>query len=514
MTDVEIRMSKEIRSSNDPRRAGWKPAPRAVAILAVVVATIFWLYSRQPLYHTDLWGHLAYGRLIWESGALPTTEPFMPLARDIPLIDTAWLTQVGGYVAYSLGGPPPIQFLHALAIAACCGLLARGIYHRTHRVVWAIAGLGLFEALNWFQFQIVRPQVAGLVCCAALLAMITARRWHAYYWFGIPIMLALWANLHGSFIIGLAYLACAVAGRAIDVWRRVRSLVAPFRDSRVRRLSTVTILGALAVLLNPYGARLYSEVLSFSRSPNLRALLEWQMLDLSSIQGRIAAGVAVGLIIVLLLSPRRVPAGESLALLALGLAALWSARMLIWWTPVAAHALAIHAHETWRRFLPTVNAAPVRPPSALWSAAALGIGLVSIVTTPLGARILTGKEPELARSVSPQTPLGATEWLKEHPPEGQVFNIYEWGDYLVWAGPPRLKVFVTSQAHLVPHDVWRDYLAVIRQQSGWEEILDRYSVTTVVLDKPRREALIAKLRKNGAWSVVFEDEVAVIFALR
>src|SRR5262249_21667420 len=155
--------------------------------------------------------------------------------------------------------------------------------------------------------------------------------------------------------------------------------------------------------LNPYGERLYSEVLSFSRSPNLRALLEWQMLDLGSTQGKIAAGVAVGLIIVLLLSPRRIAAGELLALLGLGLAALWSARMLIWWTPVAAHALAIHGYEAWRRFLPTVDAAPAARRSALWTSVAAGLGFVAILTTPLGLQVLCGKAPELARSVSAQT---------------------------------------------------------------------------------------------------------------
>jgi hypothetical protein len=504
-------MSKEIRDSQDKRVAGWKTAPRSVAIL-VVVAGIFWLYSRQPLYHTDLWGHLAYGRLIRQSGALPATEPFMPLARDVPLVDSAWLAQVAGFVAYSQWGTPTIQFLHALAIAVCLGILAQGIYRRTRSVLWTIAGVGLFDALNWFQFQIVRPQMAGLVCCAALLAMMTGRRWHTFYWVAIPAMLALWANLHGSFIVGLGYLACAAVGRTIDVWRRTRRLAAPLHDSRVRRLFAATALAALAVVFNPYGLRLYPEVVAFSRNPNLRQLLEWQVLDLGSTQGKIAVGVAAGLVVVFLLSPRRLPAGELLALVALGGAALWSARMLIWWTPVAAHAFAVHAHEVCQRFLTggKIRASPRR--SVLWTAIATGIAVVSVVTTPLGARVLTGKSPDLSQCVSAQTPLEAAAWLREHPPDGQTFNTYEWGDYLVWAGPPKLLVFVTSQAHLVPPAVWRDYLAVIRLTPGWEEILDKYGVSTVVLDKVRRGTLIGNLRKNGAWSVVFEDHVAVIFA--
>src|SRR5262249_10860725 len=122
-----------------------KPAPRVLALFIAVIGIVFWLYSRQPLYHTDLLGHLAYGRLIWESGALPPTEPFMPLARGAPLVDTAWLAQVAGFLAFSRGGPAAIQLLHALAIAACLAILAHGLYCRTQSVQFALAGLALFE---------------------------------------------------------------------------------------------------------------------------------------------------------------------------------------------------------------------------------------------------------------------------------------------------------------------------------------------------------------------------------
>ena len=34
------------------------------------------------LWYTDLWSHVAYGRWIIDHRALPTFEPFLPLARD------------------------------------------------------------------------------------------------------------------------------------------------------------------------------------------------------------------------------------------------------------------------------------------------------------------------------------------------------------------------------------------------------------------------------------------------
>jgi hypothetical protein len=485
-----------------------------VPLFAAIVGAIFCLYSRQPLYHTDMWGHLAYGRLIWATGALPATEPFMPLAQDVPLVDSAWLAQVAGFLAFSQGGPSAIQFLHALAIAICCGILTRGIYRRTRSVLWTVAGLGLFEALNWFQFRIVRPQMAGMVCCAVLLATLNSRRWRGAYWIAVPATLAVWANLHGSFVIGLGLLVCACLGRAVDVWRRTGRLAAAIRDRRTRRLCWLTLLSAVAALVNPYGPRLYAEVLAFALNPNLGNLIEWKSLGLQSVQGEIATGIALGLVVAYGLSPRRVSAGEALAVVGLGAAGFWSARMMIWWSLVAAPAFAIQAQSAWRRFRPMRNLPGRASTSPIWAITSAGLAIAFILATPFGTQLLSGRPPDFEQSVSPQTPVAVTAWLREHPPAGQLFNIYEWGDYLVWDGPPKIPVFVTSHAHLVPCDVWRDYLEVINLRSGWAEVLDRYAITTVVVDKFRDGALIARLRLNESWELTFEDELAVIFVRR
>jgi hypothetical protein len=485
--------------------------PRVLAGFVALVGAVFWSYSFQRLHHTDLWGHLAYGRLMSATHALPATEPLMPLAQGMPFVDTAWLAQVLGYRALAYWGPPGVQFLHAAAIATCFAMLAYAFYRRTGHFVISAVGLALFESLNWFQFQIVRPQMAGLVCFVLLLALLSARRWRALYWGVIPLTFAAWANLHGSFVVGLALVSCACLGRAIDVWRRTRLAAAVFRDTRVRRLFLLMELAVVAALLNPYGLRLYWEVLTFSENPNLRNLIEWDPLNFRTMQGELAAATALVLAIVYRLSPRRVSAGEVLALVGLGAAALWSARMLIWWTPVAAGCFVIHAHAAWRRVHPRTAGATASVRSGKWSVVTVGLAWIFFSWTPFGMQVLHGRVRGIKDSVSRDTPVAAVAWLREHPPAGLVFNIFEWGDYLIWAGPPDVKVFVTSQAHLVPRDVWRDYLAVINLSSGWNEVFDRYDVQTLVLDKSERGALISNLKENKQWKRSFEDDLAVVF---
>jgi hypothetical protein len=118
---------------------------------------------------------------------------------------------------------------------------------------------------------------------------------------------------------------------------------------------------------------------------------------------------------------------------------------------------------------------------------------------------------ELRRSVSVLTPVDAVADLTQHPPQGQVFNTYEWGDYLLWAGPPDLEIFVASHAHLVPRDVWIDYMRISTASPGWEAALNRYGVNTVIVDRAGRARLIRLLRESRNWRVDYEDRIAVVF---
>src|SRR5690606_37698765 len=148
---------------------------------------------------------------------------------------------------------------------------------------------------------------------------------------------------------------------------------------------------AVAVLLNPYGVRLYEGVLTISGNPNLQPLVEWQPLTLRMSQGRAAAAAVLALMFAYRFSPRRVSTTEVLLLTGLGAAALWSSRMLHWWAPVAAWYLALHAAAIVRRFRRRRQTQPRRS----WTAgvACLGLALGLFFVSPFGITLLRG-QPE------------------------------------------------------------------------------------------------------------------------
>ena len=189
---------------------------------------------------------------------------------------------------------------------------------------------------------------------------------------------------------------------------------------------------------------------------------------------------------------------------------LRSSRMIVWWSPVASYYLALHAAAVWRRYrLPERNLRVAAGPG--WTfLAAVAIGGAA-ACSPLGVLLLQGRRPDPFESLSPQTPLGATDYLNAHPPDGQIFNTYEWGDYLLWAGPRGCAFFVASHAHLIPVPVWQDYIRVITLKSGWERILDRYGVSVAVLDAGQHAQLVDALCGKADWSVAYEDDRSAVF---
>jgi hypothetical protein len=388
------------------------------------------------------------------------------------------------------------------------------------------------------------------------------RRWH---WFAIPITFAAWANLHGSFLAGLTLLALFACGRAGDVLRRTDKFSAIPRDWKVWRLVLLLELAAVAVLLNPYGLRIYPEAYLLVKNTNLQDLVEWQPLTLRMEQGKAAAGVAFVLLFLYRMTPRRIGTGEVLALVILGGIALWTSRMILWWAPVASYCVMLHSAATWKAYRTRSHRAhaplslgrgagseggddaPISESSAIESKAARSIdasgersgkasphplplsrgrggragasiwctmaGIAAIAAclafTPFAKFLVTGPRPEFDRAVSSLTPTGAARHLFENPTTGQLFNTYEFGDYLLWTNPG-IPVFVAGHAHLVPENVWEDYVSTIRG-NNWETTFDRYGVETVVLDRPARQSFIDRLMEEPNWKLTYQDRNSAVF---
>jgi hypothetical protein len=505
--------SADTKANAPATRRALRPTLAGFAVFAAL--TVFFVFlSHRPLWHTDLWGHLAYGRLIVESGSIPSTEPLIPLCEGVPFVDFSWLSEVLAFLAYQWRGAPALQFLYAASITTCVGLLAWCCLRKTGSAWAAALAAAIYVWVDWQQFAIVRPQLAGCVCFVVLFVTLTSPISGVAGALLVTAFFAAWANLHGSFLIGLAVLAAFVCGRAGDLILRTRSLRSLPDDRRLRHGILLLILASAAVMLNPYGWRIYESARHLSSNANLADLVEWKPLRLWMWQARAALAVALGLLILYVLTPRRISTTELLLLVGLGAATLVTSRMLVWWGPVAAYYASLHAAAIWKRWRPRNREQVAASARTISWYCAFFVASVALACTPLAAVLPHRPLSDPSDSLSADTPIAAANFLREYPPHGQIFNTLEWGDYLLWAGPVQLEVFVASHVHLLPRPVWQDYVRTITLDDGWQKILDRYRINTAVVDDDQHAALADALREDPAWSVAYEDAQGLIFVRR
>jgi hypothetical protein len=104
-----------------------------------------------------------------------------------------------------------------------------------------------------------------------------------------------------------------------------------------------------------------------------------------------------------------------------------------------------------------------------------------------------------------------------HEYEGQltsahVFTTDQWGDYLLWTGYPRQKVFIDGRSDLYGDAIGRDYLTILEARSGWREAMARYKVNMVLV--PPGTPLIELLSLNPDWQVLHRDKQAVLLTMQ
>jgi len=533
-------------------------ALRPVHVLIVAAwCVLFAMLNYFPLRSTDIWSHVLYGRWIVENGALPTEDPFMPLAEGMPVTDTAWLAQVLFYGVEQVGGPEALSALFALTVLATFLSYNATYYCQTRRPLVSTLVTAAVLAVGWSRIATIRPEIFAGLCFATLLWICVRssssqqaesldgedyvprdRPWLLLV--GVPAVLFLWANVHGSFFCGVALVGCFAVGHAVEVLWRERSLGKLFADGQFRAWVLAAELGLLATLINPYGVDLWLNTLWFASNDNLATVLEWQPMVIPDVGGwGFAASVAI-LLVVWRHSRRRIPVAHVLLLLVFAVAAVLRIRMLGWYAPVFGLVIAPHVAELvgrrWpRRLEERAEVASATAASDITSATdeedgdgeettPLPVGrswkysLVCLLLvwcafalSPISSSVL-GSKPRTPQQVyDSSTPLALTEYLRNNPPQGQVFNPQQWGDWIVWDGPPGIQPFVTSNIHLAPPNVWNDYLGMIQGQSNWQRSLSRYRIESAILDKSVPTPIISQFHRATDWRKVYEDDQAIVY---
>lgn len=474
-----------MRELSPPQQPSWSNWHRA---LMALVWSIIFVVSLQSYTDPDLWGHLRFGLDAIASGSVTKVDPYSYLTQGHPWINHEWLMEVTMGVAWLAGGERGLILLRLIVYTATLAIVlwwlagVKKLSFIPTVIVWLLVGAAVIAFSN-----VVRPQLFTFLLFAITLIIIDRAEYGHYHglWL-MPLVVAMWVNLHGGFLAG-----CGVLG----VWTIVH--LALNRHSWLQVAPPVA-LSALATLVNPYGWDLLRFLLE-TATGDRPEIADWTPLAVRSSLGIIyLAIVGLALLSVHFSTVPRRP-------ILIGLFALVAVMPLVAvrHLPLMGLAFAIfigeHVGVAWQQIIRQQRdvAIPRQLQAVPW--------VLAIVVIAGG---MFGFSWRFASGIN--MPYNAMILLRESDFRGKLMNDFGWGQFLIWHLGPAVQVGMDGRRETVyPHHIYEQYLDFHVGVNDWEAILRYAPPDAILIQRDSPPANLLALHPD--WQLIFTDEISVLF---
>jgi hypothetical protein len=472
---------------------------RVVAPYLVASFCLFWFSNTMA--DPDLWGHIRFGQDILRTGSIIQVDPYSYQTNGQIWINHEWLSEVIFAAIYDWSGSRGLIIFKVVLGLMIAGLCYAHLRHRGLGPLRSVLLLFVLSLLLEGFETTIRPQLfTYILFLIELLILERARDGPSYRLWVLPILFAVWVNLHGGMLAGIGILGLWIAARIVD---RLRDeITSPIRSLRV--VAQFGLLGAacgFALLLNPYGTRLVRFLLRTATGARPE-INEWRPLLLISQEGLLYLGLLASGVFGLIGSSRpRKPE----AVLLFGVAAvlpLFATRHC----PLFALALVVltaeHIADAGERWL--------RPPwLCLGQSRAIAAGCF-VLTLILGYLSPPRFDCIRINADAFSSPVRAVALLKQSNVRGNLAVFFNWGEFALWHLGPEIKVSIDGRRETIYSDkiYWQSW-NFLWGIEDWDALLQTTATDLVLV--PCKSPAANLLSHMGGWFRVYEDTLCAIF---
>lgn len=456
-------------------------------LLALLAAHAALLAVLAPyLLHEDTWLTLVAGREVWRDG-IPTHDGLAVVTAGRAWVDQQWLAQLAFYGADAVGGLSAMFVLHLSVLTAAIGLAFASARRRgaSSLSVFAIALLALLVA-PW-AWQPRAQSLAELLFVAVLVLMLHDRTGPSRRRTLLVLpLLAVWANVHGSVLLGVA-LTVAYAALGLADRRGARRRWSP--------ASVALLLSPLCLVLTPYGFQTiayYGAVLGNGEIASLAP--EWAAPSGSeALPFFLLVAVAVGVV-------------------AFRRQALARFELVVAVTTLVASLTAVR-HFVWFALAMTMLLPPLLPAPAPRSPTLVGrwvgwacVGALAAVVAGLGLKPQGWYEQRWPGRAGQELAAAARRDV-----DATVFVHGREADWLLWRHPSLAgRIAYDARLELLSPDEIRTVVRFDRRSGPhWQAAADGYRLVWINA-RLRPELAEAMRRQRGAELVYRDDEVTLV----
>jgi hypothetical protein len=467
-----------------PRRFG------LAGLFTALFALCGWIVGSGRMSDNSFFWHLRTGEYILDHG-IPHHDIFSFTAPGTSWVAQSWLAEVTYGILDRTVGPYGIQVFIGL-VAATVAVLAYRLALRLCRSRLRAAGITAAALAAVFSLWSERPLVIGLVCLLVLVWLVEVPdSWIARHpLVVIPVLMWLWANIHGTFELGYAYLGLHLIGRWVDG--------APPWKGRERNITIGALIAFAVTFVNPYGAKLLTFPIDLlSRSSVLSHVIEWQSPSFRTQFGILFAVWICVFVAAVARGKHRVTRRDLIVTIPMLLLALWALRNIaiapLVCLPVVARAFAVDEDK------------PERYPAMFVTAIAAVVVMVGLV---IGVQ--EASEPHFNFSTYP---VKSMDYVASHGLLGKRLFVDDAdAGYVILRYWPQQKVFIDDRYDMYPLGLIHQFFTLSDGKPGWQQILDQHHVDVVVWE--RHSALTSELDHSSEWQRVHTDASDAVWVRR
>jgi len=439
---------------------------------------------KSGLYHDpDVYWHLAAGDWMVSHQQVLRHDQFSYTIAGRPWVAQEWLSEVVMSLIYGAGG-------WAALTALFCGVGALTSWLLARQLARSLTGISVIFTLimalvSMSNALLARPHVLVvpiLVLWTSELLNARAAGRAPRWW--MALLMALWANMHGSFVVGFVLFAAFALEALLETWRSPGRVIFSW--------GAIGLLTLAAAFVTPLGLDGVLHPINTMSLGGIRAISEWKSPDFSrSLSFELAFLTAI----VVCLHRGVVVPVVRVALLALLLhMALQHQRHILVLATVAALVLAE----------PFARALGQSVPPALrngWKAAS---GAVVVVALLLAARLAIPFE----RPSDEYTPKAAVDHVPAALAVRPVFNHYDFGGYLIFRG---IRTYIDGRADLYGSQYFENY---VKAWSGDDATIDAILTRNHVdwtITRPD-DMMVPHMDRRPGWKRIYADKQAVVHA--
>jgi hypothetical protein len=494
------------------------PSIADVIFLALLCTLVFTSLSVRLLGDAGILWHIRTGQFILTTHRIPHTDPFSSTMQGKPWFAWEWLYDLLGGGIDSTMGLNGVVWFNAIVIAMVFAGTFQWLIRRGVNLPVSVLLVLLAIPASMIHF-LARPHVVTWLFALVWFTILDSSErevfggCHRSYWlWALPLLMLLWVNVHGGFVIGFILLGIYWLSACWTWWQTKQGRIEDefLRIAAVRRaweLLWVGVTSAAVSLANPYGWNLHRHVFAYvSNRFLMNHIQEFQSPDFHGWAQRCFLVLLLITFVAVSVRGRRLRTSELLVILFSIYSGLYAARNI----PVASVLLVIIigslvSTDLAIGFFGRMSLLQSSLRGHIWPAIAV---VFTLAVAAHGGR--AGSAQLMNAHFDPKRmPVAGVDYFQQGNLPGPVLSTDYWGGYLVYRLYPRDLVVVDDRHDLYGAEFFKSYLKMYRGESGWQEFLQDHPAGCLLF--PRDAAITSLLFENPKWKAVYEDHVAVIF---